>query len=181
VRLRLASMALLLVSCRPPSPPPDAGMEEPPEVPYEGETSGSVIPILPDVELEEEDGGELIIETRCCQLGFSIPDREPADTTGRLVGTYGPTAGAGVALVRDAGTWSAAACMPVKAGIRYWFELTLPRADAGEADGGLPEPTVLVRHDENAPAEPGFGGTANVFGPVNDCSEIDAGTGTWSP
>jgi hypothetical protein len=169
----------MLLGCPTQAPVHDAGEET--EVPYDGETPGGAIPIVPDAEPDaQEDGGEVVVDNRCCQLRFSIPDLEGADTSGRLVATYGPLAGAGVGLDRDGGVWSAAACMPVKASISYWFELT---PDAGVLDdGGVAEVTVLVRYDQNAPSGPGLSGVlVNVFGPVNDCSEVDAGTGMWTP
>lgn len=177
--LRWSVLLLMLFGCTDTSSRTDAGEEEEPTVPYEGDTEGGAIPVveLPN-DFPEEDAGEIVVDTRCCNIVFSVADIEDATTTGHVVGTFGPVSGAGVPLVRGNGFWSAVACMPVNSHVDYWFEFSTPDGnDAGIEDAGA-QVSIVRRHDENASTSTGLDGTTvNVFPSVNDCASVDASTG----
>ncbi len=175
MRTILALLTFALLAACPAKTEPDAGDDA---GAFNGETIGGAVPIIPTVDDpgDTDDAGEVVVDDRCCLMTYSVADSEPADATGRLRATYGPAAfDGGVELTRAGGSWSSSVCLPVKSSIRFWFEFTLPAADGGD-------PTIEVRADETAPTTLGLSGDlVNTFGPVNDCSEVDAGTGSWSP
>lgn len=187
-------MPVLLWGCPPVSPMPDSGEEEE-EVPYEGETVSGVIPELPPEErlVTPVDAGTFSIETRCCNLRFSIADEEAADVTGTVVGSFAPLDAEGLDLVRDGGTWSAAACFPLGASTAYayHFRQWVPfdggsESDAGEADGGLDGGdagdggswVVSARYSQSEPYfSDGLGNSVNYIPAVSDCAVLDASVG----
>jgi hypothetical protein len=184
---------MVLFACPVPQTKTDSGIEDEDkdEVSYEGETAGGALPDSLPLEPMNEDAGEVVVDRRCCNLIFTITDLEAADVQGRILGSYGPLAGNGVPLtrLRDAGLWTAAACIPLNSTQTYRYAFHAPFdggtiTDAGELDGGAldagqaPSPTLRASSTEPLEAD-GVGGTHNVVGPITDCGAADASVGTW--
>lgn len=178
---RFALLGLLVVAgCPTPMVPTDGGTT-PEDVPYQGETVGGSIPSrVPRDPLLDEDAGLIQADQRCCNLAFRITDQEGAQVTGRLVGSWGPIAGDGVALRRGTGEWTAFACIPFNApqSYRYVFSTT-----AGDDAGVLEDGGTLTTWARASTFEPseddGLGGSVNLIPALTECASSDASVGSW--
>jgi hypothetical protein len=184
------ALVLVLVGC--PRPPPDVTEDDggaPERVVYDGPTSGSGLPDLPDgfssdASFPEIDSGVIVVDRPCCATNFSITDEEPSgEVTGTLIIGLQAFA-AGVPLTRGGGRWRASACFPVNQSAPYFYQFDLDGGfvDAGAVeldDGGVSWTQVLdLRQTRRASdAEPSFeqidGTQANVFRAVTSCDGLD--------
>ena len=103
----------------------------------------------------------------------------PAPTAVTLVGdAYPLDDGATLPMTAGAhGVWSVTACIPHGEYLRYRFYLGMVPLDPTLPEGG---PTVpLDVCDPSVPTvDDGSGGCFNTFGPVDQCSAVDASTGS---
>lgn len=183
----LASLAgLLLTACPQPAPAQeeDAGVE-----PFDGETTGGVIPVFDPEALDAGpmviDAGVVTVDTRCCETNFAISSEEPADAVGTLEGEN-PVFADGLPLTRSDAGWSVPACFPLNASAFYWYHFTW---DGGVLDAGtelLPdggEATVLIplvgSSNRASTSEPSFtdsnGARRNYYRAVESCDGLDGG------
>lgn len=196
--LLIASCAALgVMGCQPTAPTPspaDAAVE------YTGETSNGALPQpedVPPVEDWVEDAGAFVIDHRCCNVVFQIPDEEPLDATGVVRASFDGLRD-GLPLARADAGWSANFCMPLNAVIPYHYEFSYTfdagapflddagvDADAGLelADGGIdagPAFVTVVRASPYARSGPdGQGNQTNVYQVAEDCGAADASVGTY--
>lgn len=177
---RATLLVVMVLACRgqEPTSEPDPTLEE--SVPYEGETTGGVIPDLRPEPNTFDDAGEASVDRRCCNLPFGISDQEGVEVDGLIVGSGGPFID-GIALARGDGGWSAMACVPLNASYAYQYRFT-ERFDAGTGDGGSDDagspPSPVFRASSFEPSESdGLGGAHNLIGPFADCESLDASYG----
>jgi hypothetical protein len=180
----LLGVAFVFVACDNSSVPAaiavpgaDAGADPDATPDFDGATKGGftandgATPFQPIA----DDAGPLVPDNRCCNLTFRLDDTTNDETSARLQGDYIPLNDGGVPLTwsaaggpSGAGGWQAAACIPVNAYVRYGYFF-------GQDDSGAPDNRVN-------PSEPtvadGMGGQLNTFGPVANCADADASTGT---
>lgn len=176
-------LGLAIASCAPPAQEETSTDEEAEE--FDGETvGGGFIPedVPVDPPYAEPDAGDFVVDTRCCEMTFTISDNEPVDATGRVVAPAGPFADGGLSLVRDGGSWSASACVPLNFSSPYWYEFswsTPPSVegmeDAGtEGDGGSMDAgsayTTTVRVSSEEPKDyDGHGNEVNFIHTESSC------------
>lgn len=165
----------LLCSCSSPRPPPDAGEEV--EVEFDGEATGNIPDFVPGIIDAGDviDAGEAIVDTKCCDLAFFLPDDgEPADATGKVVGEVAPLV-PGVALTRVDGGFAAMACFVQSNSSFYEYQLEWPTSDADAGGELLLDGGFLVRVHRHSPHEKNYpmgdGTYKNFISSVSACSE----------
>ena len=149
---------------------------------YDGPAKGN-LPPRPDagtftpIPGEPEGGSDA--GAACCNVTFSLADTTNDESPHRLLGDFGPLAGSGVDLVWSNGKWSATACIPVGAYVRYRFYFGKVPEDPTSDGGALVDDS---RYDTSSPtASDGSGGFVNTVEPAAGCSGTDAGVDSGPP
>ncbi len=161
-----AGLALVLVACPGPLPPPEVQKRDAPVAGTPRRDGGP-----PDITgIDDADAGPFSFDAGpCCLVKFAL-DAQPDEVESQLRFVTAPGSWP---MTREGGAWSVVACIqPVET--RYYFSVGLS-AESDAPDGGL---FVMTRINQRVASEVGtVAEEVNVFSPVGvtTCAELDAG------